>query len=86
MIKRICICEPFLVFIAKDVQDLFGDDCKKNMPRHSMIVSSRPVVKTSLPMKLYDILTMVPDLPANNPYNRLLTAIELMEMNDDIQD
>ena len=56
------------------------------MPRHSMIVSSRPVVKTSLPMKLYDILTMVPELPANNPYNRLLTAIELMEMNDENQD
>ena len=67
---------------------MWSDDQREIRGRHDVGVRLTYSINcmTSLPMKLYDILTMVPELPANNPYNRLLTAIELMEMNDENQD
>ena len=72
--------------IAKDLQDLFGDDAESSAPvqRHSSIISpSKPEVKTALPLPLYEIMVNMPDIVGDNPYNRLLTAIELLEHGDE---
>ena len=62
------------------MKDLFGCDGESKQ-RHSMIAPTKPVVRTALPMELYEILANIPSLPANNPYNRLITAIESWEEN-----
>ena len=47
-----------------------------------MIAPSKPVVKTALPLELHEMMINTPVLSNNNPYNRLLTAIEEMEKNE----
>ena len=71
--------------IAKDLQELFGDDAESSAPvqRHSSIISpSKPEVKTALPLPLYEIMVNMPDIAVDNPYNRLITAIEVLEHGD----
>ena len=65
--------------IAKDLQDLFVDDTESCAPvqRHSSIIISE--VKTALPLPLYEIMINMTDIAVDNPYNRLITAIEVLE-------
>ena len=42
-----------------------------------IISPGKPGVKTALP--LYEIMINMPDIAGDNPYNRLITAIELLE-------
>ena len=71
--------------IAKDLQDLFGDEAASSAPvqRHSSIISpSNPEVKTALPLPLYEIMVNMADIAVDNPYNKLITAIEVLEHGD----
>jgi hypothetical protein len=70
--------------IAKDLQELFGDDGESSarVQRHSSISPSKPEVKTALPLPLSEIMVNMPDIAVDNPYNRLLTAIEVLENGD----
>ena len=71
--------------IAKDLQDLFGDDAESSAPvqRHSSIISpSTPEAKTALPLPLYEIMIKMTDIAVDNPYNKLITAIEVLEHGD----
>jgi hypothetical protein len=70
--------------IAKDLQELFGDDGESSarVQRHSSISPSKPEVKTALPLPLYEIMINMPDIAVDNPYNRLITAIEMFEHGD----
>ena len=66
--------------IATDLKELFGEEEEEvaGRSRHSMMTSSKPRV-TALPLNYHEVMISLPDLEANNPYNRLITAIEIVE-------
>ena len=73
------------LIIAKDLQELFGDDAGNWAPvqRHSsIIIPSRLEVKTALPLSLYEIMVNMADIAVDDPYNKLITAIEVLEHGD----
>ena len=72
------------LIIAKDLQELFGDDAESCAPvqRHISISPSKPEVKTTLPLPLYEIMVNMADIAVDNPYNKLITAIEVLEHGD----
>ena len=66
--------------IEKDFRELFGEnDEEPSSKRHSLLSLSKPEVKTILPIGLHEILIGMEKLVVDNPYNRLLTAIEQYE-------
>ena len=70
------------LIIAKDIQELFGDEAESSAPvqRHSSIISpSKPEAKTALPLPLYEIMIKMTDIAVDNSYNRLITAREVLE-------
>lgn len=61
-------------------QDLFGDEDSASVEvrgRHNMISPSNVV--SVLPSSYHDVMVSLPQLEANNAYNRLITAIEIVE-------
>ena len=75
---------------AKDIEELFGRQDDKSTAANSLTSSpakrslktpASPLLRSSstLPPDVSEALTMVPILAANNPYNRLITAIEMVE-------
>ena len=50
------------------------------MHRHSSIISpGKSEAKTALPLPLYEIMIKMTDIAVDNSYNRLITAIEVLE-------
>ena len=69
-------------FKMKIDQIIAKDDAERCAPmhRHSSIISpGKSEAKTALPLPLYEIMINMPDIAVDNPYNRLITAIELLE-------
>ena len=69
------------LIIKNDLKELFGDDEEDATQDHrqSIISPKKPEVKTALPLALYEIMVGLDNISVDNPYNRLLTAIELWE-------
>ena len=69
------------LIIEKDLNELFGDEKEGSSPEQveSIISPKKPEIKTALPLDLYDILINMDTIAGDNPYNRLLTAIEIFE-------
>ena len=78
------------MIIEKDLRELFGGDepSSDSAQRHSIISKtfSKAAVETALPLDLYEIMVSITDIPGDNPYNRLLTAIEMLEKGDEKDD
>ena len=61
------------------MRDLFGDEDSIGVRgRHNMISPSKSMVSV-LPSIYHDVMVGLPELEVNNPYNRLITAIEIVE-------
>ena len=61
------------------MKDLFGDEESVEVRgRHTLTSSSKSMVSV-LPSTYHDVMLSLPQLEANNPYNRLITAIEIVE-------
>ena len=79
--------------VAKDIEELFGqqqsqddkdmaaDSITSSPTKRSLMAPALPLLGSSsaLPPEVYEALTSVPILAANNPYNRLITAMEIAE-------
>ena len=61
------------------MKDLFGEEESVGVRgRHNMISPIKSVVSV-LPSCYHDVMVSLPELEANNAYNRLITAIEIVE-------
>ena len=70
--------------IATDLKDLFGDeDGVEVRGRHNIISPSKSLVSV-LPSTYHEVMVSLPELEANNPYNRLITAIEIVESTEQV--
>ena len=58
---------------------MFGEeDCAEVRGRHNLISPSKTMVSV-LPTTYMEVMVGLPQLVANNAYNRLITAIEIVE-------
>ena len=80
------------LIIEKDFRELFGDDkddenVSSGLKKNSLISPSKPEIKTALPLELHEIMVNLEPLSENdNPYNRLLTAIEIFHISKEEDD
>ena len=71
------------LIIERDLKELFGDDGEgsSSEERDGIISAKKSEIRTALPFGIHEILVSMEALPVDNPYNRLLTAIEIAEDN-----
>ena len=65
--------------IATDVRELFGGEDEVRVRSHQGGKSSSRSWVPALPAPYYELMLSLTDLEANNPYNRLITAIEIVD-------
>ena len=66
--------------IATDLKELFGEEDQARVGSPHGLMSSGKSGTTVLPLPYHEAMLSLPDLEANNPYNRLITAIEMVEL------
>ena len=62
--------------IKKDFKELFGDDTEASAPVARQSTSSPAGSDTALPSALYEIMENLTGVVVDNPYCKLITAIE----------
>ena len=65
--------------ISTDVRELFGEDDEVGVRSHHGVKSSIKSRVPALPTRYYEQMIGLKELENNNPYNRLITAIEMVE-------
>ena len=78
------ISEKIDTIIKKDFKELFGDVTEASSLVARQISSSPAGSETVLPSALYEIMENLTGLAVDNPYCKLITAIEILENSGDV--